>query len=52
MAAKKAVQQRKLNLLTENLVNLINQLYHINEGDINIVLADEMFLTDLNEDND
>lgn len=52
IAAKKAVQQRKLNLLTENLIGLINALYHLHEADITTVLADEMFLTDLNEDND
>ena len=52
MAAKKTVQQRKLDLLAENLTDLINKLYHIDKTDIDTVLADEMFLTDLNEDND
>ncbi|WP_291275883.1 N-6 DNA methylase [Flavobacterium sp.] len=50
IGSKKNILQRKLDYLLNSLVGLINQLYQISEDEMNVVLNDEMFLTDLNED--
>jgi hypothetical protein len=52
IGAKKTILQRKLDLLVEKKINLVNDLYKIDLNEINTVLTDEMFLTDLDEDND
>jgi hypothetical protein len=48
--AKKNILQRKIDFLNNSLINQINLLYQITDDEMNTVLSDEMFLTDLNED--
>jgi len=50
LGARKNVFERKINFLSDKLITLINKLYGISNEEMNIVLNDEMFLTDLNED--
>lgn len=50
LGAKKRVFQRKIDFLFDKLIALINKLYGISNEEMDIVLNDEMFLTDLNED--
>jgi hypothetical protein len=50
LGARKRVFERKIDFLFDKLVALINKLYGISDDEMNIVLNDEMFLTDLNED--
>ena len=50
IGAKKIVLERKFNYLNASLINQINLLYEITFDEVNTVLNDEMFLTDLNED--
>lgn len=47
-AAKKSVLGRKIKFLSDRRIDIINQLYGIGRAEIDIVLKDEMFLTDLN----
>ena len=49
-AAKKDVQQRRYNHLFNSLMEQVNNLYDITIGDVDTVMNDEMFDTDLNED--
>lgn len=49
-AAKRNILQRKLDFLNNSLIDQINLLYQITNEELNIVLIDEMDLTDLNED--
>jgi len=48
--AKKNVQQRLYNHLFDSLVEQVNKIYGITGEDVDIVLSDDMFDTDLNED--
>lgn len=50
LGARKRVFQRKIDFLFDKLIALINKLYGISNEEMDIVLNDEMFLTDLNED--
>ena len=50
IAAKKKILERKLNFLNDSLIEQINQLYSISKVDVDIVLTDEIFINDLNED--
>lgn len=50
ISSKKNVIMRKLDHLYSELVLLVNQLYQITQKDINIILQDEMFITDIKED--
>ncbi|MBL7703641.1 MAG: Eco57I restriction-modification methylase domain-containing protein [Ferruginibacter sp.] len=50
LGARKRVFQRKIDFLFDKLIGLINKLYGISNEEMDIVLNDEMFLTDLNED--
>lgn len=50
VAAKKEVQQRRYNHLFNSLIEMVNKLYDITYEDVNTVMNDEMFDTDLNED--
>ena len=50
IGAKKKILQRKLDFLNNTLISLVNQLYQITDEAMNIVLNNEMFLTDLNDD--
>jgi type I restriction-modification system DNA methylase subunit len=50
LGARKRVFERKIDFLFDKLITLVNNLYGISTEEMNIVLTDEMFLTDLNED--
>ncbi len=50
LGARKRVFERKIDFLFNKLITLINKLYGISTEEMDIVLNDEMFLTDLNED--
>jgi methylase of polypeptide subunit release factors len=50
LGARKRVFERKIDFLFDKLVALINKLYGISTDEMNIVLNDEIFLIDLNED--
>jgi len=49
IGAKKKVIERKIDFLFSKLVILINTLYGISTEEMNIVMNDGMFLTDLND---
>lgn len=49
LGAKKRVLERKMEYLFEKLVTSINQIYGITAEEMNKVMNDETFLTDLNE---
>jgi type I restriction-modification system DNA methylase subunit len=49
-AAKKDVQKRRLDFLFKSLIEQVNTLYDLKGEDIDIVMNDDMFDTDLNED--
>jgi type I restriction-modification system DNA methylase subunit len=48
--SKKNVQRRKLDFLFSGLKDQVNNLYNIKKEDVDLVLADEMFVTELNEE--
>lgn len=50
LGARKRVFERKIDFLFDKLIMHINILYGISIDEMNIVLNDEMFLTDLNDD--
>lgn len=50
LGAKKRIFERKIDFLFDKLIMHINILYGISIDEMNIVLNDEMFLTDLNDD--
>ena len=50
LGARKRVFERKIDFLFDKLIMHINKLYGISNDEMNIVLNDEMFLTDLNDD--
>lgn len=50
IGSKRNIFQRKINYLNDNLIEQVNKLYSISNEEMNIVLNDEMFLNDLNED--
>lgn len=47
--SNKNILQRKLSMLQKNLNHAVSTIYKIEEEDINTVLTDEIFTTDLNE---
>lgn len=48
--AKKSVQQRRYSHLFNSLINQVNTIYGLTKEDIDTVLNDDMFETDLNDD--
>lgn len=50
IGSKKRILERKINFLSNNLISLINELYGITAEEMALVLNDEIFLTDLNDD--
>jgi type I restriction-modification system DNA methylase subunit len=49
-AAKKSVQQRRYNHLFNSLIDQVNAIYGLTTADLDTVMNDDMFETDLNED--
>lgn len=48
--AKKNIQQRRYNHLFNSLIKQVNTLYGLSEEEVDTVMNDDMFETDLNED--
>lgn len=50
IAAKKNIQQRRYNHLFHSLIDQVNNIYGLTSNDVDTVMMDDMFETDLNED--
>jgi hypothetical protein len=50
IGAKRRILQAKLDVLNNTLIEQVNQLYQITNDELEIVLNDEMFLTDSSEE--